>query len=277
MIIDQLQNNDNLTTTERTIASYILNHPDDIGSMSAADLADRSFTSKSAVLRLCKKLGYSGYRFFQNALTVEYTKRKYTGKLFAREPFDKNSSLKDIMEQLPDFYMNVTNKTMALLDRNVLRRALNYLRHSDIIDIYGAGITYTVAESCAFKFQTIGFESRACEGINEHYLVRTRSKKQKMAIVLSFTGANNNMVRAASFLKRSGYYVLGIGGSDSDILKKSCSDYISLYDNNLIMGTEIISSITSCNYVLDILFVSLMTEQYKQNQETALEVYQFRH
>lgn len=277
MIFDQLKEKSNLTATEQILADYILSHSDQIGEMSASELAKASFTSKSAVLRLCAKLGADGYRSFQHNLTVENLENKRIEKLLEKEPFHSGSTTSDIINRLPEFYDAAIAKTKQMLNKNTLRRAVNRLRHAEHIDIYGAGVTNTIAQNAAFKFRTIGIESQACGSMNEHYLFRTKNRNEKAAIILSLTGANESMAKAAVFMKQQGYYVLGIGGSDSDLLEKSSSDYVRLYHDDLIMSTEIITSVTVCNYVLDILFVSLLTEQYEKNTDASVKVYQLRH
>ena len=63
-----------------------------------------------------------------------------------------------------------------------------FLQDAECIDIYGTGISYTLAQAAAFKFATLGVESSAYESINGHYLA-ARKHKKTVAFVISFTGA----------------------------------------------------------------------------------------
>ena len=51
---------DQLTDTERKIADTILSAPQDAVKMTVKELAQRSGTVPSAVVRFCKSLGYRG-------------------------------------------------------------------------------------------------------------------------------------------------------------------------------------------------------------------------
>lgn len=50
---------------DKEIIAYMLNNPEQIKKLSITELADITFTSKSTVLRLVKKLGFSGYSEFK--------------------------------------------------------------------------------------------------------------------------------------------------------------------------------------------------------------------
>jgi RpiR family murPQ operon transcriptional repressor len=53
-----------MNTAERAAGDYVLSHPHEASSMSIRELAEQSFTSTSAVIRLCKILGFHGYKDF---------------------------------------------------------------------------------------------------------------------------------------------------------------------------------------------------------------------
>lgn len=285
MLLAKLKDNSELTPTEKTIAKYILEHTEKVGEMSAAELGEVTYTSKSAVLRLCTKLGVDGYRTFVHDLTVEYMEQNRLEHLLSHEPFSKDSTPGEIMNDLPNFYTVLIENAKLRLDKNVIHRVVNRLRHMDNIDIYGAGITCAVAQIGAYKFRSIGVESQAVESANERYLFRTQGKGRKAAIVMSLTGTNELMIRSAQVLQKAGYYVVGIGGdtleNNPEVTRKKegrslvhfCNDYIRIYRHEMLMGTEMITMVNVYNYILDILFVSLLTDNYDKNLEAALKVF----
>ena len=52
MLFNQLQNETNLTNSEKEIARYLLNQNLDLATLSAQKLGELTFTSKPTVLRL---------------------------------------------------------------------------------------------------------------------------------------------------------------------------------------------------------------------------------
>lgn len=70
-IRDRLRSAEGFTETERSLASYLLAHANEIAASSITELAERSFTSNAAIIRLCRKLGMSGFREFRVEYAIE--------------------------------------------------------------------------------------------------------------------------------------------------------------------------------------------------------------
>ena len=62
---------ESLSLTQKKVAQFIITHPEEVPSCSIAQLAEKSGASEATVLRLCKMLGYQGYRQFIVAITAE--------------------------------------------------------------------------------------------------------------------------------------------------------------------------------------------------------------
>ena len=60
-----------LSSTERQIAQFILDNPDETTTLTIRDLARRSFSSPSSVVRICRVIGFQGYKELRHALTLE--------------------------------------------------------------------------------------------------------------------------------------------------------------------------------------------------------------
>ena len=272
MIIEQLKEQKNFTGNEVIIANYILRNMAAIQEMTAEELAKETFTSKASIIRLCKKLQVEGYRMFQRKLESELNEIYRISCLINKEPIHANSTLKDIINTIPSIYETAIVNTKLLFDERKVKQVVDHLLPSRSIELYGAGICQTIARSAAFKFNTIGIESMAMDGINEHYIMMNRDQKNKAAILLTFTGSNPYIVSCARYLRRSGYYVLGIGGAVHEELIRYCNDFIEIYTKEMILSLEIISSYTAINYVLDILFASLLSKYYEENIQASLDV-----
>ena len=60
-----------LSRNERKVADYLLEYPHDVQRFTGGAIAAACNTSRSAVIRLCQKLGYHGYSEFKYALLHE--------------------------------------------------------------------------------------------------------------------------------------------------------------------------------------------------------------
>ena len=67
---------DGLTPIETEIGYYILKNQEDILDMSVIELAEKTFVSKSAIHRFCKKIGLKGFNELKVILAKDISEMK---------------------------------------------------------------------------------------------------------------------------------------------------------------------------------------------------------
>lgn len=277
MMIEKLKEDANFTNHEREVAHYVLEHMDRIPEMSTNDLARASFTSKATVVRLCKKLGLSGYQQFKLKLVEEINQKKRMDQLLLNEPITNKSSYNDIINTLPILYDKAVTNTKLALDKNSINRINQVLQRAECIDLYATGISYILAQSAAFKFATLGVESSVYESINGHYLAARKNKKT-IAFLISFTGANRTVIRMARYLREAtNNYVVGIVGPHNQVIRKWCHEIVEIANRDSILSLDVISSFSATTYVLDIFFSLLLANCYEKHAYSSMEMLSHTH
>ncbi len=272
MILENLAKMDSFTHQEKAAARYILDHVELIQKMSAEELAKASFTSKATVVRLCKKLGVEGYQELKYNLVSEMVENIRVNQLLSKEPITEKSSYNDIVTTLPKLYDKAITDTKLCMDKNVMLRIANRIRQTDRLDIYGSGISYILAQSAAFKFSTLGMECTAYESVNAHYLA-ARKKKKSVSFLITFTGANLDMIGVARYLKEtSGTYVVGIVGRHNDEIRKWCDEIVEIPSRDSLLSLKVVTSFTATTYVLDIFFSMFLSQTYEEHVKSSLEM-----
>lgn len=277
MLLEKLREEKQFTSHEKAVADYVLEHPRQVPSMSAGELADASYTSKATVVRLCQKLGLTGYQEFKIKLVEELSQKDRIGRILANEPITGKSTYSDIITTLPALYDKAITNTRLSFDKNVMIRIHNYLQKAECIDIYGTGISYHLAKEAAFKFATLGIECSAYESINGHYLAARKNKKT-IAFLLSFTGANRTVVRIARYLREAtGNYVIGIAGPHGDTLRKWCHETVEIPNRDSLLSLDVISSFVAANYVFDVFFALCLSKMYEEHTASSIEMLHHMH
>lgn len=188
------------------------------------------------------------------------------------EPIHDKSTYTDIINTLPVLYDKAVTNTRLTLDKSSMNRINNVLQRADCINIYGAGISYILAQSAAFKFATLGMESSAYESINGHYLM-ARENRKTIAFIISFTGANRTMIRAAKYLRSAtNNYVVGIVGPHNGVIRKWCHEFVELPNRDSLVSLDVITSFSAATYVMDIFFALLLSKRYKEHAKSSLEM-----
>ena len=272
MLIEKLEQGENFTNHEREVARYILENLDKVPGMSSGELSRASFTSKATVVRLSQKLGLAGYQELRLKLVEEMNQKNRLSQMLEGEPIHDKSTYSDIIHTLPVLYDKAVTNTRLSLDKNSMNRINHVLQRAECIDIYGAGISYILAQSAAFKFATLGMESSAYESINGHYLAARRNKKT-LTFLISFTGANRTMIRAAEYLRKAtNNQVVGIVGPHNETIRKWCHEIVEIPNRDSLVSLDVITSFSAATYVMDIFFSLLLSRHYNEHAKSSLEM-----
>ena len=269
MIIGTLKQKDNFTESETILANYILEHLADIPDLTAKQLGIVSYTSKDTVLRLCKKVNQSSYKDFQKQLLLEYTTAIHSTE--TSTAISGKSTIRDVAATIINLQNVISDQVRMDLDYNQLIRISEKMAESASIEIYGLGECYNLAEDFAFKLRTLGKQCTALNGFNEH--ATEMNSYTPLSIILSFTGANSYLRQIAETLRKNHCYVIGITGNASNEIKDACSSCIILRNDTIILGLEVLTARFAFQYILDILFVTLLSNNYDKNVQGAIEVF----
>lgn len=196
MIIEKLLNKDLLTENEKSIAAYILDRNNDIENLTSLELGEHSYTSQAAVIRLYKKLGLKSYREFLSKIVIErneYFKLREIDKDTLANYLDTHS---DVSGTISKLYTQTMIQTNVLIDQNAVSRICNRIIHAQMIDIYGVGISETLAKQMVFQLQSLGLNCCYHDGINNNY-IKNSSHNKRVAILITLTGINETIYHIA--------------------------------------------------------------------------------
>ena len=276
MFLNQLRELDHLTPQERTVADYLLEHLEELEDLSATMLAKKSYTSKATVVRLSQKLGLSGFQELKVKLLVEVNQQERLNQLLAEEPITGETRPDELLQILPNLYDKALTNTKLSLKKSHLNRIATYLEQAERIEFYGTGISYHLAQAAAFKLGTLGREVHVYESLNHHYLTARKSKKT-VAILLSFTGANQQICQMARYLRQTtDSRILAVAGPHHQDLLPFCHELIEIPNRDSLLSLDVVSSFAACNYVLDLLFALLLTRQYENHLHSSLQMRDFQ-
>ena len=91
--------------------------------MSIHEMAERTFSSPSTMIRMCHRIGFDGYKEFRRAVTYEMAVRKQSEEA-ERKEIAHSDSIEDIVEKIT--YKNIMSleDTKNLLDADTLRQCV---------------------------------------------------------------------------------------------------------------------------------------------------------
>jgi DNA-binding MurR/RpiR family transcriptional regulator len=100
-----------------------------------------------------------------------------------------------------------------------------------------------------------------------------RKKKKSVSFVITFTGANLDMIGVARYLKEvTGSYVVGIVGRHNDEIRKWCDEIVEIPSRDSLLSLKVVTSFTATTYVLDIFFSLFLSQTYEEHVKSSLEM-----
>lgn len=274
MIIEKLQDKSGFTESEKCIADYIIKNKNQVQQLTAKELAKETLTSKSSIVRFCKKLGVSGFQELKKHIYAEIVLEVKETKNHKLLMIDNKSTYSDYLQSLDFLYQFVVNRMHGQLNHNVMKRIMNRLNKMERIDFYSSGLGHSIGEATAHKYSALGIESMAYSSINEAFWATNKNNQKTAAFVISLSGKNPSVIHIAKSLKRYGIYVIGIAGHSSKEMKEHCDEVVPMIEGKIPTGMEHMAIVLSLNYIFDLIFTSLYGKRYDRQIELYKKVNQ---
>ena len=151
-IQETLETYDQFTETEKAVTRYILERPGDVLDMKIRDLAQVTYTSAPTVLRVCRKLGFDGYKEFQKELMLELENEKnFSSQVDASRPFRRAETPGRIVGTMTGLYKESIDSTAAMLRLQDMSKVAGQIFHARRIFIYAVGDTQITCRLFANK------------------------------------------------------------------------------------------------------------------------------
>lgn len=161
---------------DREIVSYMLNHPDQIKKMSIVELADVTFTSKSTVLRLVQKLGFSGYSEFKYHLKMS-----------------DNVGDKQISDALSLQSIDIS-KTIELLEKVEWIEIVETLYNAQVVYAYGTGFSQRrVLDEFSKSLLQLGKKAIVVPNKTELDMTMSMMTDSDVLVIASLSGETENV------------------------------------------------------------------------------------
>ncbi|AXG40122.1 MurR/RpiR family transcriptional regulator (plasmid) [Enterococcus gilvus] len=267
LLIDKLRLQNDLTTTEKRIADYILQHLPTIPAINVADLAKDTYTSHSSVIRLAKKMGYEGFRDFRVAISeVAHSDLYRADPVDANFPFTAQDSTKEIAKKLADLTINTVQRTYAQLDERALDDAANLLANADRIFLFAQGDSQIRARSFQNKLIKINkFLILADEYADEEWHAASLTSKD-CAIFITYRANVPQYERMMKhFLNENIPSLLLTGNSRSHLIPLATRALVFTQEEMDFIKVSTFSSQVAFEYLLDTLFSLLYAKNFQQN------------
>lgn len=255
-----------MTPAESKVVQLILTDPGRAVELSVHQLAAQAFSSSATIVRMCRRLGFDGYKELKRALQYELAVRKLS------EQDDHGEVLRgDTLEEMVDkiTYKNIASleETKNLVDLPVLRQCVDLLISSSTICLFGVGSSLCVARDAYLKFLRLDKPCVLNDDWHSQLLQARNMKPRDLGLFISYSGQTVELIECAKAVKQAGARMILITRFAASSLSE-LSDY-NLYvsaNESLFRNGAMSSRISQLN-VIDILYTAYASAHYEQSME----------
>lgn len=257
MILEDIAKRVNLNENEKQILQYITEYIDDVPYLSSRELARRTYTSSTAVLRMVKKLGFSNYNDFKLNIS-SYLKNQLVEETLISE----NEELLDLMNKMSELEKNVITQTKDKISLEVLQKVVEKLNRCTYIDIVANDENAEIAKYASYNFGTAGKIVSVYHNSGQQLQLALNVPKDHVVLIISKYGKNQNLLRTVKVLKKRGISTVAIISDQNKEMENMCDDtFYCVYNNSVPNFVEMIFNI-STKFIFDLLYAVLFSKNY---------------
>lgn len=193
-----------LGRAEQAVARVILERPQEVIELTSAQLAELAGASRPTVVRTCQSLGLAGYQQLRVLLAQE------CAALAAppRRP-EASGPLGVVTAHFHHIAAAVDDMT-ALLDDDVLERAVQTLAVARRLVVVGHGVSAALAADVSSRLRTLGRMTERSEDVIEERILLAGLDPRDAALVVSGSGTNTLSLAAARIAHTAGAPVVAV-------------------------------------------------------------------
>lgn len=244
---------ENLSSSEKNVVEYIIKNSEDVVELNIRKLASKTYSSPSTIIRIFKKIDLSGYKEFKKNLIFEIANAKMS-HLNQNSELTKSDDLKTIVDKIIIQNIQSLEDTKHLIDEKKLLECINLIDQSSKILLYGIGSSLNVAKDMYLKFLRLDKPCVYNEDYHSQILQAINSTKNDIAIIFSYSGQTEEMLRCIKILKENKTKTIAITRYGNSPISKAVDHNIFIASNETIFRSGAMSSRINQLTIVDIIY-----------------------
>lgn len=248
---------DLLKSAEKKAADLLIDDPEFFGTASIIEAAGRAGCSEATLVRLARRMGYSGYPELKSVLT----KDKDDSPIQLYSDISCEDDYDSVVSKVFRASIQAMEDTLNILDKGEYRKAVDELCTAKNIMFCGAGDAAAVARSGYQKFLRAGLNVQASTDIDVQLIAVSHLEEGDVLIAISHSGRTKSVVDVAKYAKSIGVTVICITNYPVSPLTKN-SDIVLLTANFAQhMNGEVMSKRITELCILESLYINVLLKK----------------
>lgn len=248
-VFQSLRQSRELTENERMIAGYVLDHPEEVSRMSSRELARRTYTNPTAVLRFSRKLGFDNFNDFKVNIVSDLKRARMDGVRVRA-----TDAPVAVCDKIAHLDARIVEETKRKLSMRTLEEVAGLVGRAASVDFFATDINAAVARYATHILCLAGKLCCVYESLDRSVYSAMALPADHVAFLVSKSGMDRSLLEVADVLRRRGVPTVAITASPNAPLAGRCAHVLeAFYFTRSERFGEMVFG-TSCKYLYDTLF-----------------------
>ncbi|MFD1430568.1 MurR/RpiR family transcriptional regulator [Lacticaseibacillus mingshuiensis] len=276
LLTDALTQTEGLTATEQRLAGYIQTHLASIPALSIEELAAKTYTSHSAIVRLAKKLGYAGYKELRVAIAQAAAAALQTPEpVDANFPFMPTDSTMTIAKKMADLTQAAVARALTQLQQADLTHAADLIDDAKRIFLFASGDSQIRARSLQNRLIKLNKFAVIADEYADEAWTAANLTEDDCAIFITYGGKTPRAEQLMQFLTNAGVPLLLLSGNVNSPLNQLADVALIITQKEFdVMKIGTFASQAAFDYVLNVLFALVYARDYQHHVGALRHKYQ---
>ncbi|CFQ57896.1 putative DNA-binding transcriptional regulator [Yersinia frederiksenii] len=252
-----------LNPTERRIAEWLITKGNICQKTGLREVASALEVSEPLLVKVAKKIGFSGFRELRSALLSYFEALPYERE----EEITEHDNLDTVLDKVFSNSIQVLKEARSVADSATIGEAARFIFKARRVIIFGVGGSASVSMDFEHKLLRIGIICHTYSDFHLMLMVASQLDENDVVIAISQTGDTREILEAVNTARLRKAKIICITNDDGSPLSQ-CSD-LSIFSPAMsgpLLGQNAVARIVQLN-LLDSLFIGILLEDYQGNKE----------
>lgn len=229
VMLNMLKYKEELSMAERAVLDYLIENKSVLKNFNVEKIAEAAYTSPASVVRMCKKLGYKGFKDFKidfilsNAKAEIPENKEYNDVILSKE----SNFGKSVIEN----NIRILEETLKIHDPAALHKAAEAIMKARRIFVFGKGSSYLVCQDLEMKLRRINKLAIAQGESHEQLVDASFLNQNDVLIAISNSGKTKEIIGSVLLARERKATIISVVKLGNSLLSE-LSD-IRLYTTSL--------------------------------------------
>jgi DNA-binding MurR/RpiR family transcriptional regulator len=241
---------DRLNAAEKKVIHYVIDHPEEVVSLSVSDLADKSGSSEATVVRACRSVGMKGYQDLKLSLIQNIV----TPLQSIHEEIGETDSASAVLDKIFQSTIHTLKYTRDVIDITAVERAAGLIMQARRIAVFGLGNSHAIALDAQHKFLRLGLDVTAFADSHLQSISSAFLGTGDVVLAISHSGSSRDVIEAASVARENGAKVISISNIGTSPLTKVSDVSLCTASNETKYRVVAVASRHAAMVIIDVIY-----------------------